>query len=167
MGRDYFEDYVVGETMVSPSRTITEADIVNFAMITGDWHPIHVDSEYAKKSVFGERIAHGMLTLSLGGSLCMWMGPNTFVPKSFIAFLGMETIRITVPTKIGDTLHWEGTVTVMEPKSKGRGIITYACEVKNQRDDVCASYIQNVLVGLSPVVDRSPDGVQGESEGRS
>lgn len=150
MEREYFEDYAVGERMVSPARTITETDIVNFAMITGDWHPIHINREYAEKSPFGERIAHGMLTLSLGGSLCMWMGPNVFVPKSFIAFLGMETIRITIPTKIGDTLHWEGTVTAMDPKSNGRGMITYSCEVKNQRDEVCVSYIHKVLVGRSP-----------------
>jgi 3-hydroxybutyryl-CoA dehydratase len=156
-GRNYFEDYLTGERMVSPSRTITEADIVNFAMMTGDWHPIHVDATYAARSVFGERIAHGMLTLSLGGSLCMWMGPNVFVPESFIAFLGMETIRITVPTKIGDTLHWEGSIGGMDPKSGGRGVITWNCEVRNQRDEVCASYVQKVLVG------QRPDGSAGEA----
>lgn len=145
--RDSFEDYTVGERMTSPARTITEADVVNFAMITGDWHPIHSDAEYAKQSPFGQRIAHGMLTMSLGGSLCMWMGPNVFSPKSFIAFLAMDEIRMTAPTFIGDTIHWEGEVVGLEPKSKGRGVITYACQVKNQRDEVCASYVQKILVG--------------------
>jgi acyl dehydratase len=148
--KEYFEDYVVGEKMISPSRTITEADIVNFAMITGDWHPIHVDKEYAKNTVFGERIAHGMLTLTLGGSLCMWMGPNIYSPKSFIAFVNMGDIQISNPTKIGDTLHWEGTVTALEPKSKGRGIITYSCEIKNQKDELCLSYTHKILVGQRP-----------------
>lgn len=148
--RDYFEDYTVGEKFTSPSRTITEADIVNFAMITGDWHPIHVNVEYAKKSVFGERIAHGMLTLTLGSALCMWMGPNTYAPKSFIAFVGMDGIKISVPTKIGDTLHWEGKVAALEPKSKGRGIITYECAVKNQRDETCLVYVHKMLVGMRP-----------------
>lgn len=147
--RDSFEDYTVGERMTSPARTITEADVVNFAMITGDWHPIHSDAEYAKQSPFGQRIAHGMLTMSLGGSLCMWMGPNVFSPKSFIAFLAMDEIRMTAPTFIGDTIHWEGEVVGLEPKSKGRGVITYACQVKNQRDEVCASYVQKILVGRS------------------
>lgn len=133
--------------MTSPARTITEADVVNFAMITGDWHPIHSNAEYAKESPFGQRIAHGMLTMSLGGSLCMWMGPNVFSPKSFIAFLAMDEIRMTAPTLIGDTIHWEGEVVGLEPKSKGRGVITYACQVKNQRDEVCASYVQKILVG--------------------
>ena len=149
-GREYLEDYTVGERLVSPSRTITESDIVNFAMITGDWHPIHIDKEYAAKSVFGERIAHGMLTLSLGGSLCMWMGPNVFAPKSFIAFLEMTDIRISRPTKIGDTLHWEGSIAGLEPKSNGRGIITYNSEIKNHRDEVCAVYTQKILVGRRP-----------------
>ena len=148
--REYLEDYTVGEKMVSPGRTITEADIVNFASMTGDWYPLHVDQEYAKKTIFGERAAHGMLTLALGGSLCMWMGPNTFAPKSFMAFLGMDNGRLPNPTLIGDTLHWEGTVTELEPKSKGRAIITYSCEVKNQRDQVVASYLHKVMVLQRP-----------------
>lgn len=148
---EYMEDYTVGEKMVSPARTITEADIVNFAMITGDWHPIHINKEYAKNSVFGERIAHGMLTLTLGGALCMWMGPNTYAPKSFIAFITMDGIKITTPTKIGDTLRWEGTVANLEAKSKGRGIITYDCVIKNQRDETCLTYVHKMMVGTRPV----------------
>lgn len=148
--REYMEDYTVGEKLLGPRRTITEADIVNFAMITGDWHPIHIDAEYAKSSVFGERIAHGMLTLTLGSALCMWMGPNTYAPKSFIAFIAMDGIRISTPTKIGDTLRWEGSVANLEPKSKGRGVITYECAVKNQRDEVCLVYTHKMLVGMRP-----------------
>ncbi len=166
MGREYFEDYAVGEIMVSPSRTITETDIINFAMMTGDWHPIHVDQEYAKTSVFGERIAHGMLTLTLGGSLSMWMGPHVFVPRSFVAFLGMEMIQVTAPTRINDTLHWEGTVTAMEPKSKGRGVITYSCEIYNQEQELCARYVQKVLVGCRPGPEAPSDGGQAGNGGR-
>lgn len=154
--REYMEDYRVGETFISPGRTITEADLVNFAMMTGDWHPIHINAEYAKTSPFGERIAHGMLTLTLGGSLCMWMGPNTYAPKSFIAFVGMDGIRITVPTKIGDTIRWEGTVAELEPKSKGRGVITYSCAIKNQRDETCLVYVHRILVGTRPATSVEP-----------
>ena len=63
---EYLDDYTVGDTFISPARTITEADIVNFAGITGDWHPMHTDVEYAAKTPFRERIAHGMLILSIG-----------------------------------------------------------------------------------------------------
>lgn len=153
MARDYLEDYTVGERLVSPARTITETDIINFAMITGDWHPIHVDKEYGKKSYFGQNIAHGMLTLSLGGSLCMWMGPNVFSPTSFVAFLGMEHIRITVPTLVDDTLHWEGEIVALEPKTNGRGVIAYRCEVINQKGEVCVTYEQRILVGTRPLGD--------------
>ena len=145
--RDSFEDYTVGEKLISPSRTITEADIVNFAMITGDWHPIHVNKVHAEESFFGQRIAHGMLTLALGGGLCMWMGPDTYAPKSFIAFLAMDQIRMKTPTFIGDTITWEGEVVEMEKVSKGRGIITYNCEIKKQTGEVCASYVHKILVG--------------------
>lgn len=148
--REYFEDYEIGEKLIGPSRTITEADIVNFAMMTGDWHPIHINKEYAKTTVFGERIAHGMLTLTLGSALCMQMGPNTYSPKSFIAFINMTDIQISNPTKIGDTLSWEGTVAVLEPKSKNRGVIGFDCVIKNQKDEVCLTYKHKMLVGQKP-----------------
>ncbi len=61
----YFEDFNVGEIAVTRARTITETDIVNFAALTGDWYPLHTDIEYAKKGPFGERIAHGLLILSI------------------------------------------------------------------------------------------------------
>lgn len=148
--REYFEDYEVDEKLIGPSRTITEADIVNFAMITGDWHPIHINKEYAKTTIFGERIAHGMLTLTLGSALCMQMGPNTYSPKSFIAFITMTDIIISNPTKIGDTLSWEGTVASLEPKSKNRGVIGFDCEIKNQRGETCLTYKHKMLVGQKP-----------------
>lgn len=145
--RASFEDYTLGETLVSPSRTVTEADIVNFAMITGDWHPIHVDAEHASQSQFGQRIAHGMLTLTLGGSLCMWMGPNEFAPESFIAFVGMDEIRMLEPVLIGDTIRWEGEVIELAEKSKGRGVIRYSCAIKKGSDTTCTTYSQAILVG--------------------
>lgn len=148
--REWLEDYSVGEKMVSIARTITESDVVDFAKMSGDWYSIHVDKEYAKTTVFGDRIAHGFLTIALGGSMCMWLGPNTFIPKSFIAFLGLDNVRLTVPTKIGDTIHWEGTITAIEPKSKGRGVITYSVEIINQRGEVGASFIHKVLVMQKP-----------------
>ena len=65
----YLDDYKVGDRMVSPARTITESDIVNFAALTGDWHPLHTDVEYAARTPFKGRIAHGMLVLSIGLSV--------------------------------------------------------------------------------------------------
>jgi len=85
---EYLDDYAVGERFISPARTITEADIVNFAGITGDWHPLHTDVEYAAQTPYRERIAHGMLTLSIGMALPFRLGGHSsFLPKSFIVFL--------------------------------------------------------------------------------
>jgi acyl dehydratase len=86
MEKSYFEDYTVGEKFISPARTITETDITLFAAFTGDWHPLHTDVEFAKKTFFGERIAHGMLSLCVGSALIFRLGPYVALPKSFIAF---------------------------------------------------------------------------------
>ncbi|MDI6847093.1 MAG: MaoC/PaaZ C-terminal domain-containing protein [Candidatus Bathyarchaeia archaeon] len=73
IGKSYLEDFKVGEKIVSTGRTITEADIVIFAGISGDWSELHTNAEYMKNSPFGQRIAHGMLTLSIASGLAMQM----------------------------------------------------------------------------------------------
>ena len=79
----YFEDFRVGDRVVSPARTITETDIVLFAALTGDWQAIHTDAIYAKHTMFGERIAHGLLTLAISGGL-MFQAGDRGVPRSTI-----------------------------------------------------------------------------------
>jgi len=143
----YFEDFVVGEKIVTRARTVTEADIVNFAAFTGDWYPLHVDAEYAKSTRFGERIAHGMLVLSLSTGL--W-SPEYVVQWAFVAFYGIERLRFTAPVKIGDTLHVE--MEVMEKLDKGDagGVVTFAYLTRNQRnEDVLAASVM-LLFAASP-----------------
>jgi len=148
---EYLDDYAVGERFISPARTITEADIINFAGLTGDWHPLHTDVEYAAKTPFKERIAHGMLTLSIGMVLPFRLGPySSFLPRSFMAFYGMENVRFTAPTKIGDTIHCEVEVTEITDKGKGRGVLTSQNQIKNQRGEVLVSYVIKVLCGKRP-----------------
>ncbi len=148
---DYIDDYAVGEHFISPARTITEADIIHFAGLTGDWHPLHTDVEYAAKTPFKERIAHGMLTLSIGMVLPFRLGPySSFLPRSFMAFYGMENVRFTAPTKIGDTIHCEVEVTEITDKGKGRGVLTTQNQIKNQRGEVLVSYVIKVLCGKRP-----------------
>jgi acyl dehydratase len=142
-----FEDYQVGEVLSTPGRTITETDIVMFAMITGDWHPIHTNVEYAKQSFFGERIAHGMLGLTLGSALVFRLGPYVFTPKKFIAFYGMDKIRFTAPIKIGDTIRCEATVKALNVKDEKTGTIEYEAKIKNQRDEDCVIFTPRILVG--------------------
>ena len=153
MAKDYqyLDDYHVGETMTSPARTITEADIVNFAALTGDWHPLHTDVTYAAGTPFKERIAHGMLTLSIGMALPFRLGQySSFLPKSFIAFYGMDGLRFTAPTKIGDTIHCEVEVVDITDRGGNRGILTTRISIKNQKEELLVTCMLNLLCGKKP-----------------
>ncbi len=136
----YFEDYEVGDVFKTRGRTITEADIVNFCMFSGDWYPLHSDVEYAKNSPFGERIAHGLLVLSATSGLM----PVT--EMAIVAFYGMDKVRFAAPTKIGDTLHME--IEVLEKKDKGEpgGVITFQSNIKNQRGEDAAISIMKIFM---------------------
>jgi acyl dehydratase len=148
--KESFEDYTVGEVFVSPGRTITETDIVLFAAFTGDWHPVHTDTEYAAKTPFGERIAHGMLTLCVGTSLLFRLGPYVVVPKKFIAFYGMESVRFTAPVKIGDTIHCEMKIKSLTEKDTRIGIVEAENVIKNQKGKDVIVYSTKILVERKP-----------------
>ena len=121
----YYEDIELGQKMVTRGRTITEADIVAFAGLTGDYNPMHTDAEYMKGSAFGQRIAHGMLTLSYAVGQAYQLG---FMERTVIAFRGLE-MKFSLPVFIGDTLHVE--LVVLEKKEARRlGGGTVALEVK-------------------------------------
>ncbi|HOK07026.1 MAG TPA: MaoC/PaaZ C-terminal domain-containing protein [Syntrophales bacterium] len=150
MEKNYFEDYGVGEVFVSPGRTITETDIVLFSAFTGDWHQLHTNIEYAAKTPFKERIAHGMLGLTVGMALLFRLGPHVVLPKSFIAFYGMEGVRFTAPVKIGDTIHCEMTICGLEEKDGGRGIIEAHNAVKNQRGETVIVFTTKIIAGRRP-----------------
>ncbi|MBN1829254.1 MAG: MaoC family dehydratase N-terminal domain-containing protein [Deltaproteobacteria bacterium] len=150
MAKDYYylEDYEIGEKFISPGRTVTETDIVLFAGLTGDWTSLHTDVEYASKTKFGERIAHGMLTLSIGMALPFRLGLySSVLPKHFIAFYGMDSVRFTAPVKIGDTIRCEFEVVDIVDKSEGKGILTVKSLIKNQCDNVVVSFIMKLFCG--------------------
>ena len=150
MPRAYFEDFEIGERRTTPGRTITESDITAFAGFTGDWHPLHTDATYAAKTPFRERIAHGMLVLSAGSALAFRLGQYEVLPKSFIAFYGMEDVRFTAPVKIGDTIHLEMKIEALEPKGDRRGIVVTRNEIFNQKDQVVCTYTTKILCGRQP-----------------
>jgi len=124
-----FADIKVGDT-ASFSKTVTEADIVNFAGTTGDFNPVHVDAEYASKSMFKERIAHGML---MAGFISAVLG--TQLPGPNAIYMG-QTLEFKLPVKIGDTVT--ATVTVSEKRDEKR-ILKLHTIVTNQRDEVVVS----------------------------
>lgn len=147
MEKATLDDYAVGERIVTPRRTITEHDVVSFAAFTGDWHPLHTDTVYAAESAFGERIAHGMLVLSVAMALPFRLGPHAYLPESFIAFYGMEDVRFTAPVKIGDTLHTECEVESIEAKNPRRGLLTWKNTAINQDAVPCCVYRTRLLCG--------------------
>lgn len=146
----YLEDYEVGETLVSPGRTITETDIVNFAGLTGDWNSIHTDAEFASKTMFKERVAHGMLVLCVGSSLLFRLGTYVALPKTLIAFMGMDEMRIRSPCRIGDTIRCKCVITELVPNDHRRGVMVCDNFIINQRDENLITYKTRALVGRRP-----------------
>jgi acyl dehydratase len=129
----YFEDCEAGLKVTSAGRTISEADIMQFAGLSGDWNAIHVDAEYAKTSMFGERVAHGMLGLSIATGLAMQLG---FLDRTVEAFTGLDW-KFRAPIKIGDTIYMTAEVTKKKamPGGAGGGFVSFNIVVKNQRDE--------------------------------
>ena len=99
----YWEDLNEGDQFDSPTRTITEADVANFACLSGDFNRLHVDAEYAADSAFGQRIAHGLLVVSVMSGLTTRMLMNTFLEPSLLGLLDMQC-SFPNPTFIGDTI---------------------------------------------------------------
>ncbi|HEY2716668.1 MAG TPA: MaoC/PaaZ C-terminal domain-containing protein [Solirubrobacterales bacterium] len=116
----------------SRGRTITEADLVGFAGLTGDFHPLHIDSEWAAGSEFGERIAHGMLLLSY----CVGLAP--FDPEFVLALRGFEKVAFKRPVRIGDTIRLEGAVAEKKELDGATGLVDFEWKLLNQRDELVA-----------------------------
>ena len=141
--RQYFEDIRVGDQYVSPGRTVTEADIVAFAGLSGDYNILHTDAEYMRTSIFGERIAHGLLELALQSGL----GSRAMArPFATLAFLGLRW-RFKAPIKIGDTIKVRLEVTDKRETSKpDRGIVVIQRSVLNQRGEVVQEGDTDIMV---------------------
>ena len=140
--RRYFDEIQVGEEYVSPGRTVTEADIVIFAGLSGDYNVLHTDAEFMKKSIFGERIAHGLLGLAIQSGL-LGRGMR---PYATLALLGLRW-KFKGPIKIGDTITVRAKVIEKrETSRKDRGIITLQRQVLNQRGEVVQDGETDVMV---------------------
>lgn len=153
MQREYLEDYEIGETILSPARTITETDVVHFAMLTGDWNPLHTDAVYAATTPFGERIAHGLLVLAVGSALGFRLGPHVVAPKSFIALYGFEEVRFRNPVRIGDTVHLGIEVAGIEEKDERCGILRMHNRILDTEERPCVEYTTRYLCGRRPLAD--------------
>jgi acyl dehydratase len=128
-----FDEFNVGDEFFTASRTVTEADVVTFAGLSGDFNPIHIDKEFAEKTPLKGRLAHGMLVFSMATGLGNQLG---IYEGTTIAVLSM-TINFKGPVKLGDTIHVEIKVVEKKETSKPeRGIVIFQTDVKNQKDDI-------------------------------
>ncbi len=139
----YFEEFILGEQVESVGRTITEADVVNFAALSGDWNLIHTNTEYSKGHMFGQRVAHGLLILSVASGLAVRLG---FMEDTILAFRSLEW-KMQRPVLIGDTIRVRLTVegTKAVPRLGG-GNVNFKVEVFNQKDEVCQRGSWEMLV---------------------
>lgn len=132
----YFDDFIVGDQFSSPARTVTEADVVNFAGLSGDYNALHVDQEYAKETVYGGRIAHGLLGLTIASGLFTRTELNRRMNKTIVAMLGIDSWKFRGPLRIGDTIHLQVEIVDKKETSKGdRGIVFFKRMVVNQKGE--------------------------------
>ncbi len=148
MAEKYWDDFKIGDKVRSTGVTVTETHLVNWACLTGDWLPLHMDAEYAKKTMFGERLVHGPFIFALAVGLFERSG---LAGDSIAAWLGIEKMRMPLPVKIGDTVYAEIVVTDRRETSKReRGVTTLKIDVKNQRDETVMEFEHVLLMYRRP-----------------
>ena len=129
-----FSEFQVNDTFETGGRTVTEADVVGFAGLSGDFNPLHTDAVFAAKTPFGKRIAHGMLAASISTGQAQTLG----IFEGTTLALMQQTFQYKAPVFFGDTIRLRLTVTGVKPSSKGgKGVVTFGSEILNQ-DDVVA-----------------------------
>lgn len=144
----YFEEFEVGSAIVTAARTITEADVVSFAGLSGDYNQIHTDAEFARGTPFGQRIAHGLLVLSIVSGLVVQAG---FMEGTIIAFREINEWKFSKPVFLGDTIRTR--LEIIETKALrrlGGGAITIKLSVVNQHDDTVMTGTWTALIASMP-----------------
>lgn len=144
----YFEEFEVGQKIVTVGRSVAESDIFTFAGISGDYNQIHTDAEFARNTPFGQRVAHGLLGLSIASGLAMRTG---VLEGTVIAFREINNWKFVNPVYIGDTLHVE--MEVLETKALpriGGGSVLIALDVKKQSGETTMKGNWTVLVLTRP-----------------
>lgn len=137
-----FNELNVGDEWESPRRTVTEADVIHFAGISGDFNPIHTDHEFARRGPFRKPVAHGLLGLSIASGL------TSHAPRvDTLAFLSILEWKFVQPIAFGDTIHVISRVVSLEPRARGRrGIVTWHRQLINQAGEVVQEGTTQTLV---------------------
>jgi 3-hydroxybutyryl-CoA dehydratase len=144
----FFEEFETGQVINTAGRTVTESDIVTFAGLSGDYNQIHTDAVFSKETPFGQRVAHGLLVLSIASGLAMRTG---VLEGTVMAFREINDWKFVKPVFIGDTVFVE--LEVMEKKSLpriGGGAVKIDLDVKNQEGSTVMKGAWTVLVASHP-----------------
>lgn len=144
----YFEEFQVGQQILTAGRTITESDIVTFAGLSGDFNQIHTDAEYSKGTPLGQRVAHGLLGLSIASGLVVQTG---VMEGTIIAFREIDEWKFAKWVAIGDTIHV--VIEVKETKAiprLGGGSVVIELDVRNQRDETVMKGTWSALFASKP-----------------
>jgi len=137
-----FDDLVVDDEWESPGRTITEADVVAFAGLSGDYNPLHVDHEWARHGAFGQPVAHGLLGLAIASGLAS-QAPRV----DTLAFLSIVEWKFARPVAFGDTVRVISRIVSLEPRSRGRrALVTWHRRLVNQSDETLQEGVIQTLV---------------------
>lgn len=138
----WFSDFETGQTFTSMGRTVTEADVVTFAGLSGDYNPLHVDATFAEQTPFKQRIAHGMLSASISTGLGQTLG---IFEGTTIGLLG-QTFEYKGPVFFGDTIRLRLTVESTKASSKGgKGVVVFRSDIVKQDDSVVITGTWTVL----------------------
>lgn len=144
----YFEEFEVGQKILTAGRTVTEADIVAFAGLSGDFNQMHTDAVYSAQTPFGQRVAHGLLVTSIVSGLAVQTG---VMEGTVMAFREINSWKFIKPVLIGDTVH--AILNVVETKELrriGGGSVTIDVDVRNQHDDTVMRGVWTVLISAKP-----------------
>ena len=152
-----FDELEAGLEFTSRGRTITEADVVNFAALTGDWHPQHADAQWAASSQFGERVAHGMLVISFA------VGLVPLDPDRVVALRRLADAVFKRPVKLGDTLTGRGTLEELKPMSDDLGLFTWAWNVVNQDGELACRARVEVLWRREGAQESAPQAAEDDA----
>ena len=150
----WFEEFTEGLSIESRGRTITEADLVNFAGVSGDYNPMHTDAEFAAKTPYGQRVAHGALIFSIATGLTYQLG---FLEGTIMAFTGLDW-KFRNPIFIGDTVKVTASVSKRRAMpAMGGGFVTFDVKVTNQKGEIAQKGEWTVLVMSDPAKVSAPD----------
>lgn len=139
----YFEDFASSGDATSRGRTMTEADVMAFAGLTGDFMELHTNEEYAKTTKYGRRIVHGALVFSVSVGLGTRMN---LLDDTLLAFAGIDKLRFVAPVFIGDTIHVEKRVVERKELGAAQGTVLFETRVLNQRGELVLVYLDKLLV---------------------